>query len=64
MSFFYIALDQVDDERREAIQSQAIAVRGSKTEKLEDFLKLFDKKKIKLKEDDHQSNLAMLHQKL
>lgn len=64
MSFFYIALDQLDDERRESIKSQAIATYGARGEKIDEFLKLFDKKKVKLKEDDHKSNMAMLHQKL
>jgi len=64
VSFFYIALEQIEDEKREAIQHNAIATRGSKSEKLEEFLKLFDKKKKQDKVSDHESNLAMLSKKL
>lgn len=64
MSFFNISLEQIEDEKREQIQHQAIANRGSKYEDLDEFLKLFDKKKKEKKDSDHKANLAMLNMKL
>ena len=58
MSFFYTSLEQIEDDKREVIQSQAISARGSKSQKLDDFLKLFDKKKKEDKVVDHKSNIA------
>lgn len=46
------------------MKAQAIAVRGSKLEKFDEFLKSLDRKKKESKEVDHKSNLAMLNQKL
>jgi len=64
MSFFNTSLEQINDELRENIQNMAIATRGAKLEDFEKFLKQFDKKVEKLKEDDHQNNIAMLGKKL
>ena len=64
MSFFYTAIEQIEDERREDIQFQAIAVRGAKYEDFKEFLEMFDKKKEISEQDLHKSNLAMLNKKL
>lgn len=64
MSFFLIALEQIDDERREGIKNQAIATYGAKSEKIDEFLKIFDKEKQKKAEVNHANNIAMLHKKL
>lgn len=59
-----MALDEVEDAKREAIQHNAIATKGSTAENIEDFLKLFDKRKVVEKESDHKANLALLNKKL
>ena len=64
VSFFNASLEQMYDNERENIQAMAIATRGAKTEDFEKFLKQFDKKVEKLKEDDHQNNISMLSRKL
>jgi len=64
VSFFNISLEQIEDDKREQIQHQAIAHRGSKYEDINEFLKIFDKKKKENKEIDHRGNLDMLNKKL
>ena len=64
MSFFYIALEEIEDSKKEHIQNQSIAHRGSKADKFEDFLKLFDKQTKKHEAENHATNISMLNKKL
>ncbi len=62
-----MALEQIEEDMNRNIQNTSIAVRGSNSEKFDDFLKLFDKKTgIKKVETDnhHKSNMSMLNKKL
>ena len=52
MSFFYISLEQIYDDKREQIKYQAISSRGAQLEKFDEFLKEFDKKKEQSDEVD------------
>ena len=64
VSFFYLVLEQIEDEKRETIQNEAISSRGAKSDKFDDFLKLFDKKSISSEKEAHDKNISMLDKEL
>lgn len=57
-------MEEIEDDKREQVKLNAIATWGAKADDLDDFLKTFDKKVEVKKEEDHQTNMAMLNQKL
>ena len=63
-SFFEASLDQLYEDEISEVKRQALAVRGSNAEDLEDFYKALETKKAEESDSTHKSQMAMLNKKL